>query len=158
MTDKPAPQARGPLREGRIEQVDAPRTIYAQPRTRFVAGFIGRTNFLEGQVRNGDVAFEGFSVKSSLFGGQALSGRVTFSVRPQSIHLHRSQPTQADGRLVVSGQVTQRAYLGEHWDYAVTPANSDKALRVVARPHEVFEMEQQVWLEVNPEQMAQIAE
>src|SRR5258707_7447580 len=33
---------------GRIEQVDAPHTLYNRPKTRFVAGFIGRTNFIEG--------------------------------------------------------------------------------------------------------------
>src|SRR5213075_1960351 len=34
---------------GRVEQIDAPRALYARPKTRFVAGFIGRTNFLEGK-------------------------------------------------------------------------------------------------------------
>ena len=36
------------MNQGRIEQVDAPRALYARPRTRFVAGFIGRTNLLGG--------------------------------------------------------------------------------------------------------------
>src|SRR6202163_2267343 len=33
------------MNQGRIEQVDDPHTLYTKPRTRFVAGFIGRTNF-----------------------------------------------------------------------------------------------------------------
>src|SRR3954468_12480779 len=32
------------MNRGRVEQVDEPRALYARPRTRFVAGFIGRTN------------------------------------------------------------------------------------------------------------------
>ena len=32
------------MNAGRIEQVDAPHMLYTRPRTRFVAGFIGRTN------------------------------------------------------------------------------------------------------------------
>src|SRR2546421_554260 len=42
------------MNAGRIEQVDEPRALYARPRTRFVAGFIGRTNFLEADVREVD--------------------------------------------------------------------------------------------------------
>src|SRR5207248_11368194 len=33
---------------GRIEQVADPHTLYNKPKTRFVAGFLGRTNFIEG--------------------------------------------------------------------------------------------------------------
>ena len=36
------------MNQGRIEQVDDPHTLYNRPKTRFVAGFIGRTNFIEG--------------------------------------------------------------------------------------------------------------
>jgi len=46
------------MNQGRIEQVDAPRALYARPRTRFVAGFIGRTNLLGGLVRGDDVVFD----------------------------------------------------------------------------------------------------
>ncbi|HMH75547.1 MAG TPA: TOBE domain-containing protein, partial [Candidatus Udaeobacter sp.] len=60
----------------------------------------------------------------------------------------------ADRASVVQGQVTQRAYLGEHWDYTVRPVGSGLALRVTARPHEVFEVDVKVWLELDPRQMA----
>src|SRR3954468_21988095 len=36
------------MNKGRIEQIDAPHILYARPKSRFVAGFIGRTNFVEG--------------------------------------------------------------------------------------------------------------
>jgi iron(III) transport system ATP-binding protein len=49
------------MNKGRIEQVDAPHKLYARPRSRFVAGFIGRTNFLEGTKQGSDVRFDGFS-------------------------------------------------------------------------------------------------
>ena len=38
------------MNQGRVEQVDTPHAIYNRPQTRFVAGFIGRTNFLEGTL------------------------------------------------------------------------------------------------------------
>src|SRR5437868_6458335 len=82
------------MNAGRIEQVDAPYLLYTRPRTRFVAGFIGRTNLIEAEVRGDDVVFEGFALPRAGFedGGSALGGHVTFSVRPQSVRLHRARP------------------------------------------------------------------
>ncbi len=145
------------MNQGRVEQVDAPRALYARPRTRFVAGFIGRTNFLDGEVRGEEVAFDHFAMTRACFEEpSALRGRVSFSLRPQSIHLHRQPPSSAGRACIVPGQVVQRAYLGEHWDYTVRPADSGLLLRVTARPHEVFEVNERVWLEVDPRQMARI--
>jgi ABC-type Fe3+/spermidine/putrescine transport system ATPase subunit len=145
------------MNEGRVEQVDAPRALYARPRTRFVAGFIGRTNFLDGEVRDGAVVFDRFAIGLEQFEeAEALSGRVSFSLRPQSIRLLRQPPAAASGSSVVPGRVLQRAYLGEHWDYAVRPNDSALSLRVTARPHEVFEVGEAVWLELDPRQMAHL--
>jgi len=57
---------------------------------------------------------------------------------------------------MIPGRVVQRAYLGEYWDYAVRPKDSALLLRVTARPHEVFEVDEEVWLEVDPKQLAHI--
>ncbi len=38
------------LRDGRIQQIDAPEALYWGPRTPFVAGFLGRSNFLKGEL------------------------------------------------------------------------------------------------------------
>ena len=145
------------MNQGRVEQVDAPRALYARPRTRFVAGFIGRTNFLDGEVREGDVVFDGFAIGQGRFAeAAALHGRVSFSLRPQSIQLHRRRPPAAESTCAIAGRIAQRAYLGEHWDYGVRPAESALALRVTARPHEVFEVDEEVWLELDPRQMSHI--
>jgi iron(III) transport system ATP-binding protein len=145
------------MNQGRVEQIDEPRALYARPRTRFVAGFIGRTNFLEGETRGDDVLFDGFAVPAGRLTGAVPRGRSTFSLRPQSIHLHRQRPASADS-VVVAGVVAQRAYLGEYWDYAVRPAGSALTLRVTARPHEVFDVDEKVWLELDARQMAPILE
>src|ERR1051326_3145655 len=47
------------MHQGRIEQVDDPRALYNKPTTRFVAGFIGRTNFIEGTCDGHQVLFDG---------------------------------------------------------------------------------------------------
>src|SRR5207247_4464263 len=76
------------MNQGRIEQVDEPRALYARPRTRFVAGFIGRTNFLDGEVRGDEVVFDHFTIPRGRFEEpSALRGRVSFSLRPHSLHL-----------------------------------------------------------------------
>jgi iron(III) transport system ATP-binding protein len=143
------------MHQGRIEQVDEPRALYARPRTRFVAGFIGRTNFLDGEIRGGEVVFDHFAIAlARLPEAPAAGGRVSVSLRPQSIHLHRQRPAASERTCVVPGTIVQRAYLGEHWDYAVRPAGGALQLRVTARPHEVFEMNEAVWLELDTGQMA----
>ena len=65
------------MNQGRIEQVDDPHTLYNRPKTRFVAGFIGRTNFIEGD-RNGGadrVRLVRDAARASLEGAPA-SGKV----------------------------------------------------------------------------------
>src|SRR5207244_1609783 len=80
------------MNHGRVEQVDDPHTLYTRPKTRFVAGFIGRTNFIDGTCNGGTIAFDGFTVPAGLIeGGAGLAGKVTFSVRPQSLRLLRGR-------------------------------------------------------------------
>ena len=103
------------------------------------------------------VEFDHFGIDLARFEGtRELQGKVSFSLRPQSIQLHRHSPAGPDAAVVLPGRITQRAYLGEHWDYSVTPKDSALALRVTARPHEVFQMDEPVWLELDPRQMAHI--
>ena len=115
------------MNKGRIEQIDAPHVLYARPRSRFVAGFIGRTNFLEGARQGSDVRFDGFS-------------------------LSVAKPA-ANG---VEAEVVDRAYLGEHWDYQVRPLGDAKSLRVSTGPNAIFEIGRRVWLEIDPAAMVRV--
>jgi iron(III) transport system ATP-binding protein len=151
------------MNAGRIEQVDDPRALYVRPRTRFVAGFIGRTNFLDGEVRGDEVVFDHFAIKLTRFaeagtiGGPLAAGRsVSFSLRPHSIRLHREPLSATPQACVVEGRVVQRAYLGEHWDYVVAVRDAGLQLRVTGRPDEVFEMGKDVCLELDVGSMAPI--
>jgi iron(III) transport system ATP-binding protein len=145
------------MNQGRIEQIDDPFTLYNRPRTRFVAGFIGRTNILEGLVENGTITFPGFTVAAGLFPDSAdLGRRAVFSVRPQTIRLHRQAPIGGNGAWWIEGRISARAYLGEHWDYIVRPAAGDLRLRVTASVSDVFEAEDSVWLEIDPHRVAHL--
>jgi ABC-type Fe3+/spermidine/putrescine transport system ATPase subunit len=142
---------------GRIEQIDPPYLIYTRPRTRFVAGFIGRTNFVEARCGGDRIGFGQMEMPRAAFDTTpAPDGTVLFSVRPQSMTLHRARP--ADGSpFVVPGRLVERAFLGETWDYVVAPAESDLRLKVAALPFQVFDVGDDVWLEFDPRQMAPVA-
>ncbi len=145
------------MNQGQIEQLDDPRTLYTRPKTRFVAGFIGRSNFMDGTCTGSQIAFEVFAVpRAAIENGFTLSGRVTFSVRPQSMRLNRTPSAQVSSRPQVEVKVIERAYLGEFWDYVVVPATGSTRLRVTAPPLDVYRTGDTAWLELDPEQMTPI--
>jgi iron(III) transport system ATP-binding protein len=139
---------------GKIEQIDAPYTLYTRPRTRFVASFIGRTNLIDGTCEGDTVRFDGFGLPRAAFegGGRHLDARVQLSIRPQSLAMLRTAPA-ADDVCVIRSELVERAFLGESWDYIVAPVGSGLRLRVAAVPSEVFEVGDTVWLAVDPQQM-----
>jgi iron(III) transport system ATP-binding protein len=143
------------MNAGKIEQIDAPYRLYTRPKTRFVASFIGRTNLLPGNCNGEYIAFDRFSLPKAQFGQEAgpLEGEVLFSVRPQSITLHRDAPRLG----LVAGRLLERAFLGESWDYVVAPEGSGLRLKLTAMPYQVFEVGDPVWIEFDPQQMAPVA-
>ena len=147
------------MNQGRIEQIDGPYGLYNRPRTRFVAGFIGRTNFVEGACEGAQILFDRFTLPRGRFedGGRDFGRTLNFSVRPQSIVLHRAAATPTEGGCFVAGEVVERAYLGESWDYLVAPAESGLRLKVSTAPVDIFAVGEKVWLEFDPGQMAPIA-
>ena len=144
------------MNRGRIEQIDSPYTLYTKPRTRFVAGFIGRTNFLKGTCAGSEIVFDRFALPRDGFA--SIAGEVTFSVRPQSIALRRSATPPGERRCLVPGRLVERVYLGEFWEYIVVPQDSALRLKVTTAPVDVYEVGEEVWLEFDPGQMALVNE
>jgi len=142
------------MNHGRIEQVDAPHKLYARPRSRFVAGFIGRTNFLEGTREGSDIRFDGFSAAAALLEGASGNGALLYSLRPQAVGLSGQKPN--GGALAVESEISGRSYLGEYWDYQVRPLGAAKPVRVSTGPNVVFEVGSRVWLEIDPAAMVRV--
>jgi len=112
------------MRDGQIEQIGRPRDIYLQPRTRFVADFIGRTNFIDGTVA--ELRAGGVMVVKTGVGAietansveRAVGDDVVIAVRPESIGLARADaPTS--GPNVSQAVVTNRQFLGEQTEHTV---------------------------------------
>jgi iron(III) transport system ATP-binding protein len=145
------------MNHGRIEQVDHPRALYNKPKTRFVAGFIGRTNFIEGTSNGQDISFDGFALPRAGFEREVPSGaKAVFSVRPHSLRLSDAPSAARNGCASVGVVVVERAFLGEHWDYVVRPRESALTLRVTTSPMDDFAVGASAWLEFEPRQMALI--
>ena len=144
------------MNHGRIEQIDHPRALYNKPKTRFVAGFIGRTNFIEGLSDGQAIAFDGFALPRAAFETNVPSGsKAVFSVRPHSLQLSETPRAAANGS-AVEVVVVERAFLGEHWDYVVRPRAGALTLRVMTSPMDDFAIGATAWLEFEPRQMALI--
>ncbi len=99
---------------GRIEQVGAPAEVYEQPRTAFVAGFVGTTNIVSGSF------------------AQRLTGSdAAFSIRPEKIRLTLSgdaPPTT----MTVGGVVREVIYMGMTTRYVID-VDGGGELQVVAQ-------------------------
>jgi ABC-type Fe3+/spermidine/putrescine transport system ATPase subunit len=70
------------LRMGELEQVASPREIYNQPATAYTAQFIGHTNLLSGEVKDGVARCHSLSWRTGLRDGPGL-----FSLRPENIRI-----------------------------------------------------------------------
>jgi spermidine/putrescine transport system ATP-binding protein len=109
------------MNEGRVLQVGAPEEIYERPATRFVADFIGETNFLEGVVRGGRagravVMVDGeLSLHMPAERGVRMNQEVTVAIRPEKISLHADPPD----RWAVPGTVQEVIYTGTDTRYLV---------------------------------------
>ncbi len=87
---------------GRIEQVGSPAEIYEHPRTPFVAGFVGVSNLVSGEVAT------------------RITGRPEpFSIRPEKIHLASQEENPGEDQYIVDGVVRDVVYLGLYTRYMV---------------------------------------
>jgi len=80
------------MRAGRIEQIGAPREIYEEPASRFVAGFIGEVNLFEGVIERVEgglalVRLNGLGATVSAACAGAVGESVTLAVRPERMLL-----------------------------------------------------------------------
>jgi len=110
------------LNKGTIAQLGTPQEIYREPRTPFVAGFMGETNLLKGKVTEERSGFVMAETAAGPFVGRltdpdwspAAGDAVRISVRPEAWQL--DSPT---GGNTLAGKIVERSYLGQCIQYEV---------------------------------------
>ncbi len=116
------------MRDGRIVQFGSPQQLYDAPVNRYVADFVGESNFLAGKVTAADAQ----GARVTLANGLALKGRwsaagehpsvgeeAAIAVRPEVIGLWEVGRASSGLDLSRQGQVRNRIFLGDHTEFSV---------------------------------------
>ncbi|MGH7314003.1 MAG: ABC transporter ATP-binding protein [Candidatus Rokuibacteriota bacterium] len=137
------------LERGRDVQVGTAQELFEQPRTRFVAAFIGRTNLVHATAAGPDTITQG-DLRLRVAAGDLKPGAaVAVSIRPHAITLRAvGLPGGDTGANVLRGQVERVAYLGDAVDYEVRMDGSEVRLRASALPGLPFRPGDAVALEI----------
>ena len=110
------------MSQGRVLQVGTPQEIYEHPNCRFVAGFIGNVNLLEGRLTLDEADRCEISTAVGVIRvGHGISGAlgmaVAIAVRPEKIRLSKNQPDLPVNLL--QGRVREIAYFGSYNTFIV---------------------------------------
>ena len=152
------------MNKGKIVQVGSPREIFDQPKTRFVAEFIGKTNILVGRMgkENRVSLADGLSVTVAQGAPAAGDGEICVCVRPHSIFLTGDESearAMADsGYNLFPAVVQRRIYFGDAVDYLLEVPPHGALLRVVSAPSRQFEKGQKVFALAHPDHCVVVGE
>jgi putative spermidine/putrescine transport system ATP-binding protein len=93
---------------GKIEQIGSPAEIYEKPASAFVAGFVGTSNLISGELAK-----------------QLTGSEQTFSIRPEKIHVNNTEKTTTVDTITVDGVIRDVVYLGLYTRYLVEAKGVD---------------------------------
>ncbi|RYE86922.1 MAG: polyamine ABC transporter ATP-binding protein [Hyphomicrobiales bacterium] len=126
----------GVMNQGEIAMIGEPTDIYEFPNSRFVAGFIGSVNMVEGVVTEDEpdhVRIRSTDLGSDIYVGHGVDCApdqlLWWAIRPEKMHLSRDKPEGIYGANVAKGVVEDIAYLGDMSLYQVL-LESGKRIRV----------------------------
>jgi len=126
------------MQDGRIVQEGSPSAIYGQPKERFVADFIGLSNFVKGRITSlpqngsglGIVETASGSVRCLLPDSAAAGSPVILVIRPEDMQIVMSRPNGNEN--IVEGQVLSTLFMGDATECQV--ALKDTVLRLKLHP------------------------
>ncbi len=129
------------MRDGLIQQQGGPTELYERPVNRFVADFIGTSNFIDAIVTEFDASTSTVTARTP--DGLVLHGRltdatasvavgdaVTVATRPERLEIVTESVEAPAGTIQVSGWITQGTYLGDQTEYRV---NTQQAGELIVR-------------------------
>jgi spermidine/putrescine transport system ATP-binding protein len=114
------------MNAGRIEQLGEPRELYERPRTAFVAGFLGVSNLLPGEISGPDrvTLRDGTTVEVPAERLVGHDGPISIGIRPEKIR------PAANERNALDAVVVESAYIGVSTQYIVETAAGSISLYV----------------------------
>lgn len=137
------------MRDGEIVQVGSPMDLYDRPQNRYVADFVGKSNFFDGAVERIDgpvidVKLDcGIAVShnnSTASNERKAGDRVCISVRPEQVILTRNEnQLPADRAITIKAHVMNRIFLGEQTEYLLRDERLGEFLVLSPRQHELSE-------------------
>jgi putrescine transport system ATP-binding protein len=141
--------------KGDLVQVATPGDIYENPKTRYIAGFIGDVNVFEGKVTavsDGCIeidAINGYKFKTKSTEPVTVGQQVWLALRPEKIRIADAQPTSAVN--AIAGKVEDIGYLGSISHYHVKTAAGERVTALRANAAHTVECtiswDENVWLD-----------
>lgn len=147
------------LEKGRLMQLGTPSEIYSKPANKFVAGFIGTTNFIHGKVADFDNEYVVVSTDDGLmFTGRGRGLKkgedVDVAIRPESIRFLSPGETivPLSEPNIYEAEVVRASYVGEMIDYQLKlKSHPIRAKGEVRTPHAVGE---RIVIKLDPDRLA----
>jgi len=119
------------MEKGRLEQVGTPEEIYDRPKTRFVADFIGVSNFFSGKVvaieadKTNFISEGGLEVALPVSQNLSQGEEIQFSIRPEKIVVNpETDASNVENRF--TGEIVNRMYLGDSIHYIIALSQLEK--------------------------------
>ena len=157
----------GVMKDGSLQQMGPPEELYAYPRNRFIAGFVGLANYLDVRV----LGVSGSTVRAELPGGvqcqfkarypeviSALAnGALTLAVRPENIILSRvgGEPARPAGgdAVALRGTVRSSIFSGNVIDYFIKVPSIEPMIRARSAPPRIAATGEEVDLVISTDQL-----
>ncbi len=120
---------------GVVHQIGTPWEIYRQPKTQFVAGFVGAMNFLPGQLSgvNGGSGLTLGGQQVGWPGSNGHQGDVAIAIRPEDVHV--GAVDDGDGaRFRLDGRVARTSFTGRDIQYTIDCGGGTLIDATVANP------------------------
>ncbi len=145
------------MRDGRITQIGTPAELYDQPRTAYVAGFIGSQNFFAGSIENvmgslttddGHALFAQRCADGVTAGGRGLA-----AVRPENIKLLRNEPATQGNK--IQATIIAISMLGDALEFVLRAATGEEYFARLPRNAETrLSQGDLIWMNWSTEHMA----
>ena len=148
------------MQSGNIVQEGTPRQIFLTPKDQFVADFLGKSNFLKGQVVEGSIASQTAIVDTAVGRMRCVitqdvdaGDAVLLAVRPSGIQVRRTAPSE-DGN-TFQGNIQTLNFIGDFLECLVK--TGDELVKVMLDPYQEFNVGEQVYLHVPSDRLVTIA-